>query len=61
MGDDTHMGEKLKPFAQQDPAKASREVGYQPPWEDSTIRNSLIVSNASRQSTIEAYRDRLAS
>jgi hypothetical protein len=61
MGDDTHMGEKLKPVADQDITKASREIGYQPPWEDSVIRNSLIVSNASRQSTIEAYRERLAS
>jgi len=60
MGDDAHMGEKIKPPAEQDPVKASREIGYQPAWDDVLIRKSLIVAHASRQTTIAAYRERLA-
>lgn len=60
MGDDTHMGEKLKPPEAQDPAKAVREIGYQPAWDDVAIRKSLIVTHAGREGTIQAYRERLA-
>ncbi|MBG0788956.1 MAG: hypothetical protein H0S80_00490 [Desulfovibrionaceae bacterium] len=60
MGDDCHMGEKTKPVDQQDPVKAAREIGYQPAWDDLSIRKRLIVNNQSRRVIIEAYRDRLA-
>ncbi len=60
MGDDTHMGEKLKDPAGQDPAKASREIGYQPAWDDMNIQKSLIMSNADCRSVIDEYKSRLA-
>ncbi len=59
MGDDCHMGEKVKDKRFQDPAKASREIGVQPPWDDLTIRKTLIVANASRENVIREYRDRI--
>ena len=60
MGDDCHMGEKTKPVDQQDTAKAAREIGLQPAWDDLSIRKQLIVNNISRHSIIEEYKDRLA-
>jgi len=60
MGDDCHMGEKTKPADQQDPVKAAREIGYQPAWDDLSIRKKLIVNNLSRRAVIQAYKDRLA-
>lgn len=60
MGDDCHMGEKTKPLNQQDAAKAGREVGLQPAWDDLAVRKRLIVNNISRHSVIKEYRDRLA-
>jgi hypothetical protein len=59
MGDDTHMGEKIKAKENQDPAKAAREIGYQPPWEDISIRKSLLMGNASRQHVIDELRNRI--
>lgn len=60
MGDDCHMGEKTKPLDQQDTAKAAREIGYQPAWDDLAIRKKLIVNEVSRRSIIQEYKDRLA-
>jgi hypothetical protein len=60
MGDDCHMGEKTKPPVQQDAAKAGREVGLQPAWDDLAVRKRLIVNSISRHSVINEYRDRLA-
>jgi len=60
MGDDCHMGEKTKPLDQQDPEKASREIGLQPAWEDLAVRKKLIVNNISRRSVIKEYKARLA-
>ena len=60
MGDDCHMGEKTKPVDQQDTAKAAREIGLQPAWDDLSIRKKLIVNNISRHSIIQEYKDRLA-
>jgi hypothetical protein len=60
MGDDCHMGEKTKPLAQQDVAKAGREIGLQPAWDDLAIRKKLIVNTISRRSVINEYKDRLA-
>jgi len=60
MGDDCHMGEKTKPVDQQDTAKAVREIGLQPAWDDLSIRKKLIVNNISRHSIIQEYKDRLA-
>jgi hypothetical protein len=59
MGDDCHLGEKLKDPAHQDEEKASREIGYQPPWDDLTIRKALIVANANRMNVIREYKSRL--
>lgn len=60
MGDDCHMGEKVKELRYQDPEKAGREIGVQPAWDDLAIRKSLITANVNRRNVIEAYRERLA-
>ncbi|MDJ0876323.1 MAG: hypothetical protein QNJ02_13720 [Desulfobacterales bacterium] len=59
MGDDTHMAEKTLGPEVQDPEKASREIGYQPAWEDFSIRKALIRANTSRRKVIEEYKQRL--
>lgn len=61
MGDDTHMGEKIIPFTQQNGEKASREIGYQPAWDDMDIKKALILADMDRESVINEYRDRLGS
>jgi hypothetical protein len=60
MGDDTHMGEKTRRIDQQDTAKAAREIGVQPAWDDLCVRKRLITNNVSRRTTIAQYRARLA-
>lgn len=60
MGDDCHMGEKTKPLAQQDTEKAAREIGYQPAWDDLSIRKKYIVQGISRSAVIAEYKERLA-
>lgn len=59
MGDDTHMGEKVKEIAQQNPEKVGREIGYQPAWDDLEISKRLILSGMSREIMIREYRERL--
>ena len=59
MGDDCHMGEKVKDPRVQDPEKAGREVGLQPAWDDLAIRKSLILCGMSREKAIEEYAARL--
>lgn len=59
MGDDTHLGEKIKPASDRNPEKAGREIGYQPAWEDVDIKKSLIRGDADRLSTIREYKARL--
>jgi hypothetical protein len=59
MGDDCHMGEKVKDPRLQDPAKAGREIGLQPPWDDLMIRKSLGAANATRDQVIKEYKSRL--
>ncbi len=60
MGDDCHMSEKTKSIETQDPAKAAREIGLQPAWNDLNIRKKLIIAGINRQSVINEYRARLA-
>ncbi|SMF17766.1 hypothetical protein [Desulfovibrio gilichinskyi] len=60
MGDDCHMSEKTKSIETQDPAKAAREIGMQPAWNDLNIRKKLIIAGINRQSVIDEYRTRLA-
>ncbi len=57
MGDDTHMGEKTLAFS--DPAKARREIGLQPAWDDLAIGKKLIVADMDRARVIEEYSARL--
>ncbi len=59
MGDDTHLSEKILTPAIQQPDKAAREVGYQPAWQDLTIRKSLDMGNFEKHKIIEEYRTRL--
>lgn len=59
MGDDTHMGEKVKELTQQSLEKANREIGCQPAWDDLEISKRLILSGMSREIVIREYRDRL--
>jgi len=60
MGDDCHLGEKVKDSRHQDPEKAGREIGVQPPWDDLNIRKNLIIAKADRAHLIREYRARLA-
>ena len=60
MGDDTHMGEKTRPIAEQDEKKAAREIGVQPPWDDMDIRKLLIKAGMDRSQVISEYSARLA-
>lgn len=59
MGDDCHMGEKVKEPRFQDFDKASRQIGYQPPWDDPAIRKSLILGDIDRRTVINEYKERL--
>jgi hypothetical protein len=59
MGDDTHMSEKAKDPAKQDPQKAGREVGLQPPWDDPALAKSLQRAGLNRDRVIKEYRQRL--
>ncbi|MCB2183012.1 MAG: hypothetical protein KQH63_13340 [Desulfobulbaceae bacterium] len=58
-GDDTHMGEKVKPPDEQDVQKAAREIGVQPVWDDLSIRKKLIVAQMDKHNVIEDYMARL--
>jgi hypothetical protein len=60
MGDDTHMGEKVRDPKQQNVEKAGREIGLQPAWDDLVIRKSLILANSSRAKVMAEYKSRLA-
>lgn len=60
MGDDCHMSEKTRDPAEQDAAKAAREIGLQPAWHDFAIRKSLIINGVSRRKIIDEYRSRLS-
>lgn len=59
MGDDTHMGEKVKDAQEQDWDKAEREVGYQPAWDDRAVRKRLLQNSISRDTVISEYKARL--
>jgi len=65
MGDDTHMGEKTLPPVVENgeagglPAKARREIGLQPAWDDLAIGKKLIVADMDRARVIGEYRSRL--
>ena len=59
MGDDCHMGEKVKDPAHQDTAKAAREIGVQPAWDDMGISKKLIVADMDRSRVINEYKRRL--
>ncbi|MBD3234742.1 MAG: hypothetical protein GF315_13535 [candidate division Zixibacteria bacterium] len=61
MGDDTHMGEKIKEPEIQDKAKAAREIGVQSAWEDFSIRKRLILANMSKLSILSEYKERIMS
>jgi len=59
MGDDTHLGEKARDPAHQDPEKARREVGLQPAWDDVAIRKTLIMAGVDKINVIREYESRL--
>ena len=59
MGDDTHMGEKVKCDSVNNSEKANREIGHQPAWDDLEISKRLILSGMSREIVIREYRERL--
>jgi hypothetical protein len=58
MGDDTHLGEKLRPVEAN--GKPPREVGLQPAWDDLAIRKKLLAAGMDRACVINEYRARLA-
>jgi hypothetical protein len=59
MGDDTHLGEKVRPEELRDPEKAGREVGYQPAWSEIEIRKGLILGGFTKEKIIDEYKERL--
>lgn len=59
MGDDTHFSEKIKEYENQDKSKRGREIGYQPPWDDLSLRKKLIVAGMDRETVIHEYKSRL--
>ncbi len=59
MGDDCHMGEKVKDPKFQDPEKVRREIGVQPVWDDPSIRKALVRAGVDRRRTITEYSARL--
>ena len=59
MGDDCHMGEKVKSPEHQDAAKAAREIGIQPAWDDLSIKKGLIVAGMTKEEVINEYKGRL--
>ncbi len=59
MGDDTHMGEKVKDAAKRHPEKSNREIGWQPAWEDLEIAKRVILAGMTRETVIREYRERL--
>lgn len=59
MGDDCHMGEKVKDPRFQDREKAAREIGVQPAWDDLAIRKSLILAGVDRRKAITEYKSKL--
>ncbi|MDQ7031246.1 MAG: hypothetical protein Q9M37_00795 [Desulfonauticus sp.] len=59
MGDDTHMGEKVK--AIKNILKASREIGYQPAWYDLSIQKKLVLHNICKEKVIDEYKQLLDS
>lgn len=61
MGDDCHLGEKVKEPRHQDPEKSGREIGVQHAWDDLSIRKSLITAGVDRHKVIRAYRELLLS
>ncbi|MDT8447327.1 MAG: hypothetical protein RRB13_10595 [bacterium] len=61
MGDDTHLGEKLKAPGAQSAEKVIREVGVQPPWDDLSLKKTLIQAQAEKHLVIAEYKARLNS
>jgi hypothetical protein len=59
MGDDCHMGEKVKEKRYQDPEKAGREIGVQPAWDDMLVNKRLILGGMSKENSIAEYKNRL--
>jgi hypothetical protein len=59
MGDDCHLGEKVRSPHLQDPEKAGREIGLQPPWNDIDIKKNLILGKCNKECIINEYKARL--
>ncbi len=60
MGDDCHMGEKVREPGRQNPVTAGRQIGVQPSWEDAAIRASLRKAGMGKTAVIAEYKARLA-
>lgn len=59
MGDDTHFGEKAKKPEERKKEKGLREIGFQPAWDDLSIRKELIKAGLDRAQVMSEYRSRL--
>ncbi|MBN2754377.1 MAG: hypothetical protein JXR81_05850 [Candidatus Goldbacteria bacterium] len=59
MGDDTHLGEKVRPKELQEAEKSKREIGFQPAWKEPEIQNALKKCGFSKEKTIKEYKNRL--
>ncbi|MBN1150210.1 hypothetical protein JXA84_03195 [candidate division WOR-3 bacterium] len=59
MGDDTHLGEKIKSSDLRDPEKLYREVGFQPAWYAKEIQKKLKEIGSDKDALIDEYSNRL--
>ncbi len=60
MGDDTHMGEKIKEPVAQNTDKALREIGHQEAWHEMEINKKLIMAKMTKADMLHAYRERIS-
>ncbi len=60
MGDDTHMGDKVKTQSRIVRGRELREVGVQPAWKDPQILRKLKASGINKKQVIKQYRERLS-
>ena len=59
MGDDTHMGDKVKTQNRVVRGRELREIGVQPAWKEPKIRRILKSYGVNKKLVIEQYRERL--
>ena len=60
MGDDTHMSAKLRLASADEKDSATREIGFQAPWTEQDVKDTLNRTRQSRHRTLLEYQERMA-